>query len=38
MAFRKRLTRRQSKRSFRRGAGVHRKNFRPTIMRGGYRI
>lgn len=38
MAYRKRMSRGKSKRSFRRGAGVHPKNTRPRPMRGGIRL
>lgn len=35
---RRRMSRRQSKRNFRKGARFHRKNLRAQPMRGGYRI
>lgn len=35
---RRRLSRRASRRNFRRGSRVARKNRRPRVMRGGYRI
>lgn len=35
---RRRLTRWQSKKSFKKGSRVRRKNKRTRIMRGGYRI
>ena len=39
MAFRKRLTRKGSKRSFRKGAmRVHKKNMKAGVLRGGIRL
>lgn len=38
MAYRKKMSRRSSRRSFRRGARVKRKNFRASPMRGGIRL
>lgn len=38
MKKRKRMTRRGSKKSFRRSAGTHGKNFRGSPMRGGIRL
>jgi len=37
MAFRKRMSRHKSKKSFRKGGKVHKKNFR-MAARGGYRM
>ena len=38
MKFRKKMSRRQSSKNFRRGAKVHGRNFVTAIMRGGYRL
>lgn len=38
MAYRKRMTRRRSKRVFRRGTRTKRKNLRSRPMRGGWRL
>lgn len=38
MAFRKKMTKRQSKRDFRRKSGVKKINYNPSIRRGGYRL
>lgn len=38
MRSRRRLSRRRSRRVFRRGIRVHKRNRRPSVMRGGYRI
>lgn len=38
MRKRKALSRKQSKRNFRRGAKTKRKNVTARVMRGGYRI
>ncbi len=38
MARRRRMTKRSSKRNFRRNSGVHRKNTRSPDQRGGYRL
>lgn len=39
MAYRKRLSKKRSRRSFRRGASrTHKKNVRTSSMRGGYRM
>jgi len=39
MAYRKRMNRKQSKRNFRRGARVKKRNLGgPRPMRGGYRL
>lgn len=38
MARRHGMTRAQSKRSFRRGTGTHRKNVQGNVMRGGIRL
>lgn len=35
---RKKLSRRSSRRSFRKGNRVHRKNMVTSVMRGGYRL
>lgn len=36
--FRKRMSRRSSKRSFRKYSGSHKRNFRAKSMRGGIRL
>lgn len=38
MFKRKRMSRRSSKKSFRKGAHSHMRNFSPHPMRGGYRL
>lgn len=38
MAYRKKMSRKQSKRDFRRKAGYHRKNSSRSPMRGGIRL
>lgn len=38
MKKRKRMSRRSSKKSFRRNSGAHKKNFRGAPMRGGIRL
>lgn len=38
MKYRRRLSRKASRSSFRRHAGAHGKNFRPVPMRGGIRL
>lgn len=38
MAFRKRMSRRKSKKNFRKGAKVHKKNIHVGGVRGGYRM
>jgi len=38
MAFRKKMSRRGSKRSFRKGSRVKSRNYNATPMRGGFRI
>ncbi|WNK13952.1 MAG: hypothetical protein [Microvirus sp.] len=38
MKFRKKMSRGQSKRSFRKGTGTHKKNIPTTVMRGGIRL
>jgi hypothetical protein len=38
MAFRKKMSRGQSKKNFRRGAKTKKRNFSVNVMRGGYRI
>lgn len=38
MAYRKKLSRNKSSRSFRRGAGTQSINLTPNPMRGGYRF
>lgn len=38
MAYRKKMNRRQSGKNFRRGAKMNKKNFAPTVKRGGLRL
>lgn len=38
MAYRKKISRRKSRKSFRRNAGTHRKNVMGGPMRGGIRL
>nr|WAE43442.1 MAG: hypothetical protein [Microviridae sp.] len=38
MAFRHKMSRRHSKKNFRTGHKTRKRNSRPAVMRGGYRI
>nr|QJB20118.1 MAG: hypothetical protein [Microvirus sp.] len=38
MKYRKKMSKRQSKRSFRKGTGTHKKNINTSVMRGGIRL
>lgn len=38
MKYRKRMTKRASKKAFRKGSGVHKRNLRAAPMRGGIRL
>lgn len=38
MAYRRKMSRKRSKRSFRKGTGVKSKNLRSRPMRGGWRL
>jgi len=38
MAMRRRMKKRRSKRLFRKGAGINKKNLRLSVPRGGYRL
>lgn len=38
MAYRKKMTRKSSRKNFKRGTKVKKQNFAPTVMRGGIRL